>query len=368
MDSLPNVEFCINDGVADHLYIPGYDLKEQCRNAIRYLDCRNGSRCFHEKHLRILAERSADLLTLCHEWITQMIEGHNHEIRLNFTDGTRCAARAQRDPLSGSDKKYSAIDINLGSIPVLFGCANRIKLIIEDDLSASGFVVQHLKNWCPDSDPVGVLAFDMDEPFDSDYEIVLDAIQLMYFHEVSHLLLGHLYFPVFGQPSHVDFYRYWRTAESEADCRAGWLFMAFHSGRFGSDKLLVHSSSAKSIVRRLMLAGMSNYLSIQLLYESKPEAQRYYLPPTRLLHVVAGANWARTQMGVGLTDSSIMELLTRYQIATEFAFSDLLPNWISTGSDEANEDLRKHLAENPSLMTDVMSATLKHRKFKWTFS
>lgn len=217
----------IHDGSRGHIELPGRTLLEQVSNAAQFVNCESGEYSRHAPLLREIAGQSAVVLSNCNDWINSVISDHKQTIDIFFSDGTMFNARAGRYKCEAGTWQWG-VEINLGSIARLLGCANRVLQMMDDNYlltgNASAFGSPRSLDWDPLGDPVGILTTTEQYDLESSFRLTVQALQLVYFHEVAHILSAHPYVPIMSEPLRSDYALYRRAVESEADFGAGWLY------------------------------------------------------------------------------------------------------------------------------------------------
>lgn len=354
----------ITDGsnVSTDLVAP--TLLEQAASATEFLNCHRWRLSPHEFLLRSIAERSALVLTTANKWLNERIQ--NHQIGLAFTDGATCNAEVG-DISDNGGIRVSHIDISLGCISRVLGCANRLLLLIHDNFSGDyvtyGEPIDIELQWDPVNDPLGTLTM-IDEPdLEPSVQAALDAMLLIYFHEATHSIAAHLNFPVLRDRSHTDYNQYRRAAESEADYGGAWLFMEFmksHSTEDGGSPF-----DPASAVHRLALAGLCHYTTFQLELRPEDTNELYHLPNVRMRCSFDGAyEWWSAAMG---SDHKFSELInsTLGQIPVELLFPKSFPGWIDLGSEAAALDEEIYATQTKALTAEIQAYTKGKRTFVW---
>ena len=308
----------MSDGSEERVRSRFQALLGQASLATQYLSCDHGAVSCHIRHLRDIADRSSQTLSRSHDWVVGLLSSYDHEVDVCFIDGSLCSARSV--PLVSEKGRKSRVEINLGALPRLLGCANRLHAMLDStylteygsfDCGGVGGAP-----WDPKNDPLGVLQTDINGSLEPSIAVALDALQLMYFHEVSHIVAGHMFLPIMTQKNHSDYDRFHRAVESEADWGSGWLFLAHTADELGLDRLKSDQVTVTKLVNRLTIAATCNYVASQISNNPANAGKRYHLPPVRMTCTLAGGdNWWSAAIGgvnnfTEAADASLLQFAT----------------------------------------------------------
>lgn len=321
--------------------LPLDTLWNQLRFASAYLDCDSGARSIHERSLLDMAGEIASKLTLWIGWVNSQLASTGHRINLFFLDGHVVDAYVQEDLLTAATERTSVIRISLGSLPMLFGVANRLARTSSTRgtsgmaRAADQYEWERFSRWNPSEDPTGILDVEvLGNDFEHTYQIASDAFVLMLLHEVAHACQGHASLDVLRNRADVEYANYRRAAEADADWGAGWLFM------HGQQVVSEIGESKEKRVERLAYAANCHYISFQFSYRLTNNVnQLYHLPATRSRCTLLGGRQEWT--GSGDTDEVFVNTVNA--AFNEMPLLDLLgplaiPNWISEDDEQVAED------------------------------
>lgn len=179
------------------------------------------------------------------------------------------------------------ITINLGTLPHLFGMAHRLCKISDGTVSPmrhfmmaygqSGFTENRVP-WDPLHNPIGDIIEIYGENGESHIPTLVDSVALLWLHECAHILGGHQFAK--GIRNRNPFW--WRAAEYEADCGAGYLLMQCYlrSGKGPS------AFELAEMTRRCVSAAVVCFLCTRV--TSVQHSDQYHLPPVRLEALLEG--------------------------------------------------------------------------------
>lgn len=358
------------DRKAKRILLPFGPLAEQLRFADAYMNCDNGMRTVHERGLLLAAQMVAKELTAWADWINREIAPTGHSINLYFTDGLDVDATVQEESaIVTAKERVTVVWMSLGSLPLLYGIANRFALSKEDHHEQSGLTRsahfhewEKFRRWQPEVDPIGILEFDHDGfIINHTYQIVLDACVLMFLHEVTHACQAHLSVKEIVRKNAAAYPQYRRAAEADADWGAGWLFMRGHS------MLEQHEKANREIVSRLAFASNCHYLSFQYAYrDSGGVAQLYHLPANRSQITSRGGSQAWADMGGDHKTyyDAFMETVLKMPLIELFG-PMAMKSWIPYGDKRVSDDFRAYQTISLPLIYEITQRCVSLRSSPW---
>lgn len=356
----------IHDGSRGHIELPGGTLLEQVSNAAQFVNCEKGEYSCHAPLLRKIAGQSAVVLSSCNDWINSVISAHRQTIDIFFSDGTMFNARAGRYKCAAGTWQWG-IEINLGSIARLLGCANRVLQMIENNYLLTGdytaFGSPRSLEWDPLGDPVGILTTTEQYDLESSFRLTVQALQLVYFHEVAHILSAHPYVPVMSEPSHSDYALYRRAVESEADFGAGWLYSWYTDNHSiacaGPDE-----ENQEQHGKELVMAAMATYIAFQLSSNPAVAGKEYHLPPTRVSCILSGAaGWFKNFSPDRGLDEFVQRIFGVSPV--DFIFSQLSRQWLAPSSESYSQDKAAFENETKKRFKEIREQTAGRRMANW---
>lgn len=240
----------------------------------------------HEKILKQATKRASDELTQWADWINKQCENDKIKFVLCFDDDLDFNASIEPPLTLNGEFREHPIYIVLGCVPVIMSVANRISQLLDDDTTASFF---GMEPYNPIYGPMGTLTYDSGDgrpDFERTIRIAIDAITLIFLHEVTHGCRAHQFFPEFFK----NVYR--KAMESDADWGSGYMFvqglLAGLSPRNGNSLSIGRSELAE----RLAFASQTTLLGFQSTRDPSKSESIYHLPYTRSRCIVFGAKLA----------------------------------------------------------------------------
>lgn len=347
--------------------LPLAPLAEQLHFAGAYMNCNNGQRTVHERGLSLVAQMVARELTVWADWINREIAPSRHSIKLYFTDGLDVDATVQEESgIVTAKERTTVVWMSLGSLPLLFGIANRFALSKENHLDQSGLARsadfhewEKFQRWQPEVDPIGILEFDPDGfILNHTYQIVSDACVLMFLHEVAHACQAHMSVKEVVRQHGAAYPRYRRAAEADADWGAGWLFIR---GQKQSEE------ASNEIVSRLAFAANCHYLSFQYAYKGSGDvAQLYHMPATRSQITFRGGNQAWGDLGgdARTYHKAFMDAILKMPLFELFG-PMVMKSWIPFGDKRVSDDFRAYQTISLPLIYEITRRCVKLRSSPW---
>lgn len=243
---------------------PGNDLLKQARDASLFL-----GNNLHEQFVRDLAEHAAVELGRLMTWVTALAAPSERSVTLGFAD--RLEFNAKTGCLRSNPRSCS-ITMSLGVVRMLLGAANKLAQV-ETYAGYGGefFVMRAFEDWSP-TQPIGMLCVGGTYMEDT-FRIALDAIALLFFHEVGHAFCDHLAWD--KSDLNVS-----KAAEAEADIMAGYLFGNAPTGWDGAGP-----QTDKRRIERAVRASEALHVWLQAL---SARSGSYHLPPNRVECMVQG--------------------------------------------------------------------------------
>lgn len=356
----------IHDGSRGHIALPGETLLDQVSNAAQFVNCESGEYSCHAPLLREIAAQSAVVLSNCNDWINSVISEHKQTINIFFSDGTMFNARAGRYKCEAGTLQWG-VEINLGSIARLLGCANRVLQMMDNNYlltgDASAFGSPYSLDWDPIGDPMGTLVMTEQYDLESSFRLTVQALQLVYFHEIAHILSAHPYLPIMREDYHSDYALYRRAVESEADFSAGWLYTWYTE-----DHLIASGApderNQEQHVKELVMAAMTTYIAFQLSSNPAVAGKEYHLPPTRVSCILSGAaSWFKNFSPSRGLDDFVQNIFGFFPV--DFIFSQLSSKWLVSSSESSNQDKAAFDNETKKRFKDIREQTSERRMANW---
>jgi Zn-dependent peptidase ImmA (M78 family) len=264
---------------------------EYACDAIGYLQYQKPIGSIDPQHIVIHAANSAvSELKKPFKWIADELA--DADLTLDFMLDDTPYFFAQCTPTRGQPNRALTIYIGLGCIPVFVGITNRLlhfqkagPLMLEAEMQGRLNIHMSTEKWHPKSNPVGMLTYDYVDERNTSTSTV-DAMLLIFFHEVAHALRGHAWIRP-NSATNAKAHR--RALESDADFCAGYLFMKYELQKLDNENRMGEEPLSE-LCQRLAVASASLNCALQVRINDASEL--YHLPHMRTRDNYFGAELA----------------------------------------------------------------------------
>lgn len=281
------------------------------------------------------AECSVTALEDAYKWVNEEFEKSDLTLELKLDDSPEFFA--QCSPTSASPRAVT-IYVGLGCVPVLVGITNRLlhlqksgPTLLEMELQGRLTEFTASARWHPRTNPVGTLVYDYIDERNTSSSTV-DAILLIFFHEIAHALRGHLWIkPDSDQIASV----HRRALESDADWSAGYLFVQYQLDKLRRASQKVDDHLAE-MGERLAVASASLNCALQLWRSDT--SKLYHLPHVRTRDNLYGAEEAWRTHNLSLDFPELINTAYSQLALLDRLLAPRMPQWVT-------EDDARNLAD-----------------------
>lgn len=332
--------FLIDGPVCDDIKLPISTLREQVVIARSYSEYSSVNPNFHADFVQTVAARAAFELQNASDWLNAHSNADGLYIRPSFVDGKTHGARVDEKYVINASSRDCIIYVRLGGIPLLLGIANRLQTM-RDEGGYGAFLdgvfrpgIDHIQ-WDPETEPIGSLTLNLGDPageLEETYEIVINALLLIFFHEAAHACAAHAYIAYKLQKSSL-YSQYAKALEAEADWGSGLMFMKYRSR---SGRVL----DEPRLCRDFIFGTQCNYLALQVaLGRKNGESVNYHFPYARTACTLMGARqaWEASSNFVGDFNRLIADA-SHSLFSVDALFPRSIKGWLSTEDERAVQD------------------------------
>jgi hypothetical protein len=259
----------------------GQDRKDQFKSILRsfdFLPSENPNKDFLINVAFWATERADAFMHLMKE----ELGAAKLNVATDWLDYCSFNAKVQQPDAEGNAKIF----LNLGVLPYLLGISHRLCAIGDGRMNMAkimflkhgpSFAWGHREIWDPLRNPTSDVNYiDVRTWATPQTGVLLDALLLLWLHELAHLLGGHHFAKEIKMP-HVR-----RAAEFDADIGAGYLLMTGH---------LTHGATNKETILESILAQCINAAIVCFIctrVTTEEQSEQYHLPALRMHALMTG--------------------------------------------------------------------------------
>jgi hypothetical protein len=293
------------------------------------------------------AECSVTALKDAYKWVDQELGKSDLTLELKLDDSP--GFFAQCCPASGPNRGVT-IYVGLGCVPVLVGITNRLlhmqisgPNLLEMELQGRFTELTTSARWHPRTNPVGNLVYDYADERNTSSSTV-DALLLIFFHEVAHALRGHLWVRPDADASGSA---HRRALESDADYVAGYLFVQYQLDKLRRDSHNVDDYLTE-MGERLAVASASLNCALQVWRSDTSEF--YHLPHVRTRDNLYGAEEAWRRHNLSLDFLELINTAYSQLALLDRLLAPRMPQWV-TQDDPRNltDETERHSVTLPTI-------------------